>query len=747
MRSDRISRMTTIFAGILALAVTVIVPAGYYTVSYHYIRGSLDAEAETASVLVTGLVMANPTMWQYEHIRLSELLDRRPAERIPERRRVVDRADIPIAESSDNLRWPLLTISHDIYDAGTVVGQVEISRSLVPLLCKTVSVAAVALVAGLLIFTVLRILPLRAVKRAYHSLHESERRYRSLYESMKEGVALHRINYDQYGIPVSFSVVDANPTCLQLFGMDMDGLIGMDGGELYGVEVACHFPEILRAASTGEAFSFEIARQESGQRMHVAVFFPEPGFFAFLMEDVTQRKINEEQIRRLAYYDSLTGLPNRTLLLDRLEQMLTTARRDKTRVALLFLDLDRFKVINDTMGHAQGDQLLVQVANRLRQALRSSDTLARIGGDEFVVLAPLDGEELDVAHLAQHLISSITSVYPVNGRDVYASTSIGIAVFPDDDGDCAGLLKCADMAMYAAKEEGGKGYHFYSPEMNLKAHARMELETNLRQALERDEFFLEFQPIVHATSGRFVGAEALVRWRDPDEGMILPDLFISVAEESGFIVPLGEWVLRTTCRKMKEWREAGLPPFLVSVNVSGRQFCQAGFTDTVFSIVRESGIDPSYLALEMTETSLMVDAEATVKALERLKELNISIAVDDFGAGYSSLGYLQKFPIDRIKIDRSFIRDLGNQSNDQAIVEAIIAMAARLRLQVVAEGVETSEQLDFLKEQGCHEVQGYYFHRPLSEEMLIVLLEELSQHPVPLFASPQGESVAISLAT
>ncbi|GAB7028224.1 putative bifunctional diguanylate cyclase/phosphodiesterase [Geotalea toluenoxydans] len=746
-RSDRISRLTTTLAMLLSLAITVVVPAGYFAVSYHYMQGTLDAEAATGAAAVSALVNSNPSMWQFEQIRLSELLDRRPHNRTPEQRRVVDVTDNPVAESSDFLQKPILTGTHEIYDAGTSVGKILVSRSLAPLLWKTSSVAVAALAAGLLFYTVLRILPLRAVRRAYHSLEESEKKYRSLYESMKEGVALHRIDYDEYGVPVSFTIVDVNPSCQLLLGLSSEELIGKDGSELFGGAVAGYFPEILRAASTGEAFSFDFIQQADKQRIHVAVFFPETGYFAFLMEDVTQRKVNEEQIRRLAYYDNLTGLPNRALLMDRLEQMLTKARRDKTRVVLLFLDLDRFKVINDTMGHAHGDQLLVQVANRLRQALRSSDTLARIGGDEFVVLFTLEGPQLNVSPLAQHLIDSITSVYPISGRDVYASTSIGIATFPDDGGDGNSLLRCADMAMYAAKEGGGKGYHFYSPEMNLKAHARMELETSLRHALEREEFFLEFQPIVNARDGRLVGAEALLRWNDPAKGLIMPDMFIQVAEESGFIIPLGEWVLRTACRKMKEWREAGLPPFRISVNVSGRQFCQANFTDTVCSIIRETGMDPSFLALEMTETSLMVDVEATAKILMQLKELDISIVIDDFGAGYSSLGYLQKFPIDRIKIDRSFIRDLSSHANDKAIVEAIIAMAARLNLQVVAEGVETSEQLDFLKEQGCHEIQGFYFHRPLSEELFKTLLWEIKDHPVPLFASPEGETVVISLAT
>lgn len=746
-RYAHISRMTTMLAGLMAIAITITVPAGYFAVSYQYVLGSLDAQAGTSAESISRLVMSNPTMWIYEKERLSELLDRHPHDRMHQVKRIHDLSGTIVAESQNSvkIKTPMVTRRQPVYDATSVVATIEVARSLAPLLWKTAIVSFLSMLAGLLVFSILRILPLRAVKRAYHSLEESERKCRSLYETMNEGVALLRINYDDYGVPSTFCIEDVNHACQELLNLSQEALVGKDGTEIFGARVADYFPEILRAASTGEAFSFDIERPQQNQLLHVAVFFPKPGTFAFLLEDVTQRKVTEEQIRRLAYYDSLTGLPNRSLLLDRLNQAVTKAMREQSKVALLFLDLDRFKVINDTLGHAQGDQLLVQVSKRLRQVLRSSDTLARIGGDEFVIIISYQLQDINIAHLAQHLIDSITAAYEINGRDVYTSASIGIAVFPEDGADCDSLLRCADMAMYAAKDGGRRSFHFYSEEMNRKAHARLELETNLRHALEKDEFFLEYQPIINASNGEFIGAEALLRWESAT-GRIMPDMFIPVAEESGFILPLGEWVLRTACRKIKEWREAGLPDFRISVNVSGRQFCQHNFTETVCAIIKETGVDPSCLALEMTETSLMVDAKATAETLTKLKELNISIVVDDFGAGYSSLGYLKNFPIDRIKIDRSFIRDLGRHSSDSAIVEAIIAMASRLNLQVVAEGVESSAQLDFLKEQGCHEIQGFYFHCPLSEEHFVTLLQEIQCQPVPLFYSPEGRAVAISLS-
>jgi diguanylate cyclase (GGDEF)-like protein len=717
-----ITRITTGIAAFIALSLILLVPAGYFSISYQYLLGTLDAQSELDARAVTNLVLANPRMWTFEQVRLAELLERRSRQQALEVRRIIDMKGNVVAEVADKISPPLISRSHEIYDSGIPVAKVVISRSLAPIILNSVLVAFGAFLVGIAVFVVLRTLPLRAVRRAYQSLEESERKYHSLYVSMKEGLALHRIDCNPSGQPASFTVVDINSSCERILGLASGDILGRNGFELFGEGMRHRFPEILRVLETHEPLTFELARPETASIIAVSVFAPEQGHFATLLEDITERKRSEERIRVLAHYDNLTGLPNRLLLSDRLDQAIVRAARENGKVAVFFLDLDRFKVVNDTLGHACGDLLLLQVARRLRESLRSSDTLARLGGDEFIILLPFTGEELNAAHVAQHLLDCITPVYTINERAVYTSVSIGIAVFPDDGQDGNSLLRCADMAMYAAKDRGRSGFHFYSEEMNRRAHERLERETSLRRALEFGEMFLEYQPVVSARDGKIVGAEALVRWQHPDGGRIMPGDFIGVAEESGLIVPLGEWVLRTACCKMREWRDAGIPQIRLSVNVSGLQFAQINFVEMVASILAETGADPRCLELELTETSLMENAESTLKTLFMLKELELNIVVDDFGSGYSSLAYLRDFPVDRIKIDRSFVKDVCNKPDDRAIVEAIIAMASSLHLSIVAEGVETEEQSAFLVSRNCDEIQGYYYHRPLSEEKLLELL-------------------------
>lgn len=720
-----IARITTLLAGGITVAISVLIPVGYFLVSCQYMLGSLDTQAEINAQSFTNLVMANPGMWRYEEVRLMEILERRTRHDIPEARQVLDRKGKVIVENGGPLKSPVVSRRHDIYDAGTPVAQIEISQSLAPLLFETAFVAIGAMLLGGLGFFMLRTIPLRAVQQAHQSLAESEKKYRSLYESMKEGMALHRFICDGEGNPVSFEVVDINPSYESILGARKTAIVGSNGAELFGGAVMGYFAEIVRGAGTGEALVFELPLPDQDRFFDVSVFYPDEGLFATLFEDITERKKSEAQIQKLAYYDTLTGLPNRTLLFDRLDQALAGATRGNGKLALLFIDLDGFKVINDNLGHAQGDLLLTTVAQRLRECVRRSDTLARLGGDEFMVLISYAGEERNAAHLAQQLLDGISPSCDIGGRDVYTSASIGISIFPDDGQDVETLMRCADMAMYSAKEAGRNGYHFHSQEMNRKAHERMELEMNLRKAVERSEFFLEFQPIINASRDCLVGAEALVRWQHPVQGRIMPGTFITVAENSGLVNSLGEWVLRKSCEKLVEWRDAGLPPIKLSVNVSGRQLEQRDFTNVVHGILQETGVDPQSLQLELTETSLMKDADATANALYKLKELNLRIVVDDFGTGYSSLGYLKNFPIDHIKIDRSFVMDICDNPDDRSIVEAIIAMANKLNINVVAEGVETPEQRDFLLNLGCHEMQGFLFHRSLPEEKFLALLRDI----------------------
>lgn len=439
--------------------------------------------------------------------------------------------------------------------------------------------------------------------------------------------------------------------------------------------------------------------------------------------DISERVAAQERIRQLAYFDSLTNLPNRRLLQDRAEQALASAEREKKQIALLFVDLDHFKTINDSLGHSAGDALLSEVARRLQSCVRRMDTVARLGGDEFVVLLT-DVTIEGATEVARKLIYRVARPYQIENHELRVTPSLGISVFPQDGRDFESLLKHSDTAMYRAKESGRNGYQFFASEMNVAAIERLTLENSLRQGIERGEFVLHYQPQIDLASGRIVGAEALVRWRHPQLGLVPPGKFIPVAEVSGLIVMIGEWVLAEACRQNRAWQQAGLPAISVAVNISAVQFRSGRIEDNVAAVLADTGLVPELLELELTEGIVMAGAEATVETLQRISNMGVKLAIDDFGTGYSSLSYLKRFPIDRLKIDQSFVRDIVTDTDDWAISSAIISMGHSLRLKVIAEGVEHVEQLEMLRRQGCDEVQGYYFSVPLPADDFAALLRQ-----------------------
>lgn len=447
-------------------------------------------------------------------------------------------------------------------------------------------------------------------------------------------------------------------------------------------------------------------------------------FLAAILRDLSERKQFERQLAHMAHHDALTGLPNRLLFKDRLDLALAQAHRSKERLAVMFVDLDRFKTINDTLGHATGDQLLKMAAERLQCCVREGDTVARFGGDEFAVILPNLAQSQDAAVVAHKICDVLQQHFKLEKHEVVATASIGIALFPDDDATADGLVKNADTAMYRAKKQGRNTYEFYTPDMNARAFEQLAMENSLRRALERGEMMLHYQPRVSLKSGRITGAEALLRWRNPELGMVSPGQFIPIAEESGIIVPIGEWVLRTACAQNKAWQDAGYPPINIAVNLSVRQFRDSRLIEAVSGALQESGLDARHLELELTESVLMENAQAPVVILRHFKQMGIRIAIDDFGTGFSSLSYLKHFPLDQLKVDQSFVRDISSDPNDAAIVTAIIAMARSLKLEVVAEGVETPEQLAFLRSNRCDEMQGYYFSRPVPPEEFAALLQQ-----------------------
>jgi diguanylate cyclase (GGDEF)-like protein len=434
-------------------------------------------------------------------------------------------------------------------------------------------------------------------------------------------------------------------------------------------------------------------------------------------------------IQQLAYFDGLTGLPNRTLLKDRISQLLSQTRREGGGFGVLLLDVDRFKGVNDSLGHACGDLLLARVAERIASSVRESDTVARLGGDEFVVVLPGVGHEEDVVAVVRKIVEELNRPIVIEGNDIFCTASIGIAIYPTDGASADILLKNADMAMHKAKEFGGDSYQFYSSELNHRAMERLTLETSLRRALERREFLLHFQPLLGIRAGRILGVEALLRWDSPELGMVAPARFIPLAEETGLIVPIGEWVLRSACEQLIILHGMGFTELSVSVNVSARQFRHDGFSAMVAAVLADVGLDPGYLELELTESVIMERSETAKGILRKLKEMGVRLAIDDFGTGYSSLSYLKHFPIDRLKIDRTFVNEVTVDQDNAAIAEAIIALAHVLNLDVVAEGVETAEQLAFLAGLRCDVVQGYHIARPLPPRNLLEFLEERRESP------------------
>lgn len=439
-----------------------------------------------------------------------------------------------------------------------------------------------------------------------------------------------------------------------------------------------------------------------------------PTHYVGVMTDISQLKQSEERLERLAHYDPLTDLPNRLLLLSRLEHLLERAERYRHKAAVLFIDVDNFKVINDSLGHPAGDALLSALARRLRDRLRDEDTLGRLGGDEFLVVLEDLGRVEDAATVAEVLIGLLEQSFVLpSGEEIHIGASIGISLYPNDGGTVTELIKNADTAMYQAKGQGRNTYRFYTASLSAAANHRLALEARLRRALANDEFALYYQPQIDTNTDRVIGCEALLRWRSPEDGLVPPNRFIPLAEETGLILPLGEWVLRNACAQAKAWLDAGLPLLVLAVNLSARQLRQPDLVDQVAAILQETGLPPDHLKLELTESMLMEQGEQAVACLQALKNLNLKLSIDDFGTGYSSLAYLKSLPIEELKIDRSFVRDIPEDSNDMEIAATIITIARTLKLRVVAEGVETQEQLDFLKRQDCHAWQGYLFSRPI----------------------------------
>lgn len=576
--------------------------------------------------------------------------------------------------------------------------------------------------------SVVTFLDITGRKRAEEAFRVNETKYRLIHNAAFDGIIIADSNS---------SIIECNKSAEEIFGYEDKELVGMKISELMpekfrkphlkGVSWFCEtgdseiqgtIIELQGLRKDGEVFPIELVL--SGFKLNDKMFI------SGTIRDITERKNSEASIERLAYHDHLTGLPNRLLFKDRIDQALLREVWHNRNIAVLFLDLNRFKIINDTFGHAFGDDLLKVVASRLQDCLREGDTVARLGGDEFTILLQDLAKADDISLVIEKVLHAVKQPIAINNEEVVVGSSIGVSVFPDDGQDSDTLLKNADIAMYRAKSEGNNNFQMYTPAMSTKAFGILKMEHRLNRALDKGDFALHYQPEIDLRTGKIVGMEALVRLADsPDGTLTYPGEFIQIAEETGTIIPLSEWVLRMACEHNKSYQDAGYSPIRVAVNISPKVFKQKNFIKTVVDILSGTGLEPKYLEIEITEETLMIDANDTVKTMNTLKDLGVRFAIDDFGTGYSSLSYIKMLPIEQLKIDRAFIKDLSTSSDDKAIVTAIIKMAHSMKIEVIAEGVETEEQLEFLNSLGCDRIQGYLFSRPVS----YVRFEELLQQP------------------
>ncbi|MBL0389368.1 EAL domain-containing protein [Tumebacillus sp. ITR2] len=547
-------------------------------------------------------------------------------------------------------------------------------------------------------------------------LAESEDRFRKLSNATFEGIV----------IADNGRILEVNQTFASMFGYKSSEMLGMP---LVGL-LHPNSREELRVNILSEddvsheAFGLRADGTPIAIELVGTTCLYQGGVARVLaVRDITERRQSQEIINHMAYHDTLTNLPNRVLFNDRLSEALLTAEEHEERLAVLFLDLDRFKNVNDTLGHSMGDKLLKGVAARVANCVGQDSIVARMGGDEFTILLPKIESELEAIALAEHVIQTLAQPFVIDDYELHTTTSIGIALFPEDGRDASVLMKNADTAMYRAKDQGRNNYRFYAPTMNVSGMERLELENGLRYALERNEMVVYYQPRVNIGTGQIMGMEALVRWQHPELGLVSPGQFIPLAEETGLIVPIGDWVLETACRQNKAWQDAGYPPMHVAVNLSARQFQSPGLTERVREVLEETGLESQYLELEITESITMHDIDFTISVLRELSAMGTLISIDDFGTGYSSLNYLKHFPINTLKIDQSFVREIAIDPYNAAIVTTVIYLAQNLKLKVIAEGVETEEQLSYLREHQCDEMQGYLFSRPVPAEEFEKLLK------------------------
>lgn len=723
MRSMSVRRLVNLLGAIVALVTAILIPVGYGLIGYVKEAEGLAFKAELSSDRAAQYIYSNNKLWQYQATRLENVIAL-PGEgwdRVVQR--IFDVKGDLILQKGDTLAFPTFTRSSPIMVADAAIGRVEVEESLRPLVTEVSLVALATIALGFMAYFAFAVVPLRTLDRTLGKLETANSHLDTALENMSHGLCM----YD-----AEKKVVVANNRFAELYGLTPEQVSPgttqrqiierrIANGLCVGANPEQYIAERLAPVVTA---SDDIHQLSDGRAIAIARRPMTGGGWVATHQDITERVRSEAKIAHMALHDALTGLPNRSLLNERLEQALTRVRRGDI-VAIHLLDLDRFKNVNDTLGHPAGDKLLKLVADRLRCLVRETDTIARMGGDEFAILQVAISQPADATLLAQRIIEAVSAPYEIDSQQVVVGTSVGIAIGPTDGHTPDQLMRNADLALYRAKGGGRGSYCFFEPGMDAQMQVRRAIECDLRKALVAGEFEIYYQPIVSFDRNDIKGVEALIRWHHPERGMLAPSEFIPLAEETGLIVPIGEWVLRNACATAATWPD----DVRVAVNLSPVQFKNPGLVPLVANALVASGLPASRLELEITETVLLQGSEATLATLFRLRALGVKIAMDDFGTGYSSLSYLQSFPFDRIKIDRSFIKDIGENSGSLNIVRAVAAMANGLGMVTTAEGVETEEQRHSVESEGCTEMQGFLFSKALpAHEIAQLLLPRRKQH-------------------
>jgi diguanylate cyclase (GGDEF)-like protein/PAS domain S-box-containing protein len=722
MWTFRLRTLVATIGLIVTLTVFVSIPCGYFYVEYSSRSDELAYESELVAARVAKYVYLHQNLWQYQAPRIAELIELGDAEGRNFALNVRDDTGSSVASAGPALLAPVMVRSSPMVISGTTIGRIDAMSSLRPLLWETVIAALLSAVVGIGVYFAVRVFPLKVLDHTVGELEAAKTTIQDNNEQLQVqnerfDAALTNMSQGLLMFDANGKIVIFNKRVAEIYGLPIEMIKpGMTTPELMAVafsqgKVADVDPEGTLAlrqniAREGKAGSM-IERLTDGRSITIS-YRPMPaGGFVVTFEDITQRLLAEEKIKHMAHYDALTELPNRVSFYERMTTALSHLRRSEA-IAVLSLDLDHFKSVNDTLGHPIGDLLLKAAAERMRSCVRGEDIVARLGGDEFAILQVPSEKPRDVIALAQRLIEVVGAPYDLDGHQVVVGASIGIAMAPNDSDVPDVLMKNADLALYRAKADGGGVYRFFEVAMDSRMQARRALELDLRKAVVNGEFELYYQPIIDVKTGMITSCEALIRWHHPERGVVAPLDFIPVAEETGLIVPIGEWVLRQACAEAARWPEH----VTVAVNLSPAQFKSRHLVPTVISALATSGLPAARLELEITELVLLQDNEGAFAILHQLRHLGIKIAMDDFGTGYSSLGYLRSFPFDKIKIDQSFIRDLPHKLDSVAIIRAVVGLSSSLGITTIAEGVETKEQLISLTAEGCTEFQGFLYSRP-----------------------------------